>query len=115
MAERQDTQPDETEHPRNPPDAVINSRARNQAFWSYLGPLIALFAILAIALIYWLGRAPGRAPGDTSPNPIGTSGDQVEPAPSPNFESGGQDPRPHPRTTQEELERKGGTELEGQR
>lgn len=115
MAERQDTQPEETEHPRNPPNAVVNQRARSQAFWSYMGPLIALFAILAVALIYWMGRGPGREPGNSSPSPIGTSGAQGEPTPSPNFESGGQDPRPHPSTTREELERKGVIEPEGQR
>lgn len=114
MAERQDPHYEETEHPRNPPNAIVNPQSRRTAFWSYATPLIVLFVIIAVALVYWLARAPGRAPGDNALRPIGTSGSQ-QPAPSPNFESGGQDPRPHPSTTRKELERKGGNEPEGER
>ena len=47
---------EDTVDPRNPPNSVINPHVRTTAFWAYLGPILAMFIIIGIALIYWMTR-----------------------------------------------------------
>lgn len=42
---------------------------------TYLGPIVVLFVIIGLALLYWAPREPGRDLDDTTLNPsIGTTG-----------------------------------------
>ena len=109
MAERQDARYEETTDPHNPPQAVVNPQARNTAFWSYLGPLIAVFAIIALALAYWSGRGSGGERDGNTLNPsIGTTGERIDDnKPARDLEQGGGDPAPRPGSTQQELEERG--------
>ena len=109
MAEQQDPHYEETENHRNPPNAVINPRARSQAFWSYMGPMIALAAVMAIALIYWLGRPPGRDHDENTLNPsTGTTGEKLrDNNPATDRDQGGFDPAPKPDNTRDELKDRG--------
>lgn len=96
MADRQneqrDTQRDETVSSQNPPNAVLQPEVRTATFWLYLGPLIAIFVIVGIALLYWTTR-------DGQPN------EPVEPATGTSGESpGGFNPDPRPDSPQEERE-----------
>lgn len=88
----------ETEDPRNPPNAVVNPAVRATALWAYLGPIVGLFVIVAIALLYWMTH--DSRPDDQVPaaDTIGTSG-AVTP--------GRSDPAPRPNSTREEIERRG--------
>jgi|SRR4051812_7903257 len=94
---------EETNDPNLPPNVMVNKTTRNNAFWSYMGPVIALFVIFAIAMVYWMSRNDGTRPnGDNQV--IGTSGetggtDQKE---------GGFQPAPKPGNTGDEVEHRGG-------
>jgi hypothetical protein len=104
MAERRDdldarTNYDETRHPDNPPNSVLSRPARNAALWSYLGPVIVLFVIVGVALIYWSNRGPSVAEREGHDQAVGTSGETTP---------GGFNPDPKPSSTRDELERRGG-------
>ena len=109
MAEARDPQYGETEHPRNPPQAVTNRGARGAALRSYLGPIVVLFVILGLALLYWARRDPGRDFDDNTLNPTtGTTGEQLKnDEPARELNQGGGDPAPRPDSTQEELKDRG--------
>jgi hypothetical protein len=109
MAERQDPRYEETDDPRNPPNAVTNKGARRAAVWAYLGPIIALFVIIGIAMLYWARRDPGRVHDENSLNPaIGTSGEKLkDDNSSRDLEQGGGDPRTRPGNTADELKNRG--------
>ena len=109
MAERDDTQYDETDDPHNPPESVTNRHVRREALWSFLGPVIVLAVILGLAMIYWGRREPGREIGDRNLNPaIGTTGDQPkEDNATPDFQQGGGDPARRPDSTADELKQRG--------
>lgn len=53
---------EETVHPENPPNVVLQPRVRRAALWIYLGPLIVIAVIIAIAFLYWANR--NRRPDD---------------------------------------------------
>jgi len=111
MAEPRDPHYEETEHPRNPPEAVLTRRVRRSALGSYLGTLVVLFVIIGLALLYWSSRGPGQSRDDNTLRPeIGTTGEQRQNgAPSRDLTQGGGDPAPRPGSTQEELEFPGDT------
>jgi len=44
---------DETTQPQNPPNSVLNRDARRAAVLSYFVPVVVLFAVIGIALVYW--------------------------------------------------------------
>lgn len=95
------TERDETVDPRNPPNSVVNSAVRTTALWAYLGPIVGLFVIVAIVLLYWMARDSRPDDETLGSEPVGTAG-TVTP--------GGREPAPHPKNTQEELKRRGNLE-----
>jgi hypothetical protein len=111
MTERREPHYEETEHPRNPPNAVLNRGARNAALRSYLGPIIILFIIVGLALLFWVRRAPGRDADDNTLNPAtGTTGEQLKDNnPARDLSQGGGDPAPKPDSTSDELKDRGDT------
>jgi hypothetical protein len=110
MAERQEGQTperyEETNHPRNPPNSVVNRDVRSAALRAYIGPLIALFVVVGLALIYWANRGPVY----TDPHDgVGTTGhDVVGERGNDNDTPGGSDPAPRPDSTRDELQFRGG-------
>jgi hypothetical protein len=92
--------------PQNPPTSVVNPRVRRAALWTYVGPLVAFFVAVGVALGYFATRPPDRQTTDDDrqaleerePNAIGTTGD-----PRP----GGHSPDPVPATPREEIEERG--------
>jgi hypothetical protein len=108
MVERQDPHYEDTEAPRNPPNAVTNRDARRQALWSYLGPIIILFVIIGIAMIYWARREPGRTNDDRTLNPaIGTTGERLGDENQSGYPQDGGDPNRRPANTADELKYRG--------
>src|SRR5688572_12229885 len=105
MVEPRDPQYEETEHPRNPPQAVLNRGARSAALKSFLAPIVVLFIILGLALLYWVRRDPGRDFDDDTLNPTtGTTGERLkDDNPARDLNQGGGDPAQQPDNTQEEL------------
>jgi hypothetical protein len=101
---------EETQDPRNPPASVANDAVRGLALKAYLGPLVALFIVVGLGLIYWANRSPVRDDADAT---VGTTGQQAERtvdavgergnADSP----GGTNPTPRPDSTRDELESRG--------
>jgi hypothetical protein len=80
-----DRQYDETTHPRNPPNSVLSQPARRAAVWSYFVPVVVLFAVIGIALVYWSNQ-PRYTDVANEPSEIGTTGRTnggFEPAPRP--------------------------------
>jgi hypothetical protein len=94
---------EDTTNPRNPPQSVADPAVRRAAFWSYVGPLAALFIVIGIALIYWANRGPVDSEG---PDQIGTTGEQQDTV-GDSGTSGGFDPQSRPDSTADELERRG--------
>jgi hypothetical protein len=82
----------ELNDPKNPPQSVLRPEARRAALLSYLGPVVALFAIVGIALIYWSNRGPVRPDERRERDAVGTVG---------------ADPSPRFRTTEDELQYRG--------
>lgn len=98
---------DETVDPRNPPRAVINPRARSKALYVYLGGVILLFLVVALAFLSWPGVDRDVARIDTiEPQPVPTTGERLP---------GGGQPGGTPGSTAGELERRGaGESIRGQ-
>lgn len=117
MAERDDRPRELSQHPydphdphdpHDPPEAVANRRIRRTALWTYLGPIVVLAVILGIAMLFWVRHEPGRAPGERSLNPIGTTGATPKDANEAQYpQSGGGDPARRPANTADELKEKG--------
>lgn len=102
MAE-QETPPnyDETSEPQNPPNSIVNKGARRAFLTSYLGPLVVLFVIVGLGLIFWSNRGPSEPDRDATQVGVGTSGENGP---------GAFDPRPRASNTKEELESRGGVD-----
>lgn len=90
---------DDTRHPDNPPNSVLSHSARRGALWSYLGPIVVLFVIMGLGLAYWSLRRPAAAERPDRDQAIGTSGETTP---------GGDTPQPHPNSTADELQFRGG-------
>jgi hypothetical protein len=93
----------ETTDPRNPPNSMVSRETRRAAFWSYFGPVLALFVIVGIALIYWANRGPAPRERVDVGDAIGTAGERSPGESSP----GGFEPQGRPGSTRDELERRG--------
>jgi hypothetical protein len=86
---------DGTTDPKNPPDAVLNKTARRAAVWSYFVPIVVLFVVIGVALVYWSLRAPHSEAADRTE--VGTVGRP----------DGGFDPKPRPDTPRDEIKFRG--------
>lgn len=101
MAEQRDNRgvqaSDETTHPQNPPNSVLSKGARRAAVWSYFVPVVVLFAVIGLALVYWSNQ-PRRADVPNEPSEIGTTGQT----------DGGFNPTPRPNDASDEIKYRGG-------
>lgn len=100
MAEQQNDwraqERDELHDPSNPPNALLREESRNRALMSYLVPVVILFVIIGLGLIYWSTRQPGDDFRDS--DTVGTTGEKTP---------GGSDPLPEFGETRDELEFRG--------
>ena len=88
---------EETNEPQNPPNSVLSKGARRAAVWSYFVPVVALFVVAGIALLYWANQ-PGRSQANEQQrSEIGTAG----------REDGGFDPAPKPDDVRDEIQFRG--------
>src|SRR4051794_19082992 len=98
---------EDTTDPQNPPNSVANRDVRRSALRAYLGPLVALFVIAGVALIYWANRSPVM---HSDPAEVATTGqDVVGERGNSSDTPGGFDPQGHASSTSDEIERRGGT------
>jgi hypothetical protein len=94
---RTDREPEELNDPKNPPQSVLKPEVRRAALMSYLGPVVALFAVVGIVLIYWSNRGPVSSDVQRQRDAVGTIGSSP----------GGTDRTPRFRTTDDELRYRG--------
>src|SRR5687767_2246282 len=87
---RTDRESEELNDPKNPPQSVLKPEVRRAALMSYLGPVVALFAVVGIILIYWSNRGPVSSDEPRERDAVGTIG---------NNSPGGADPASRARTT----------------
>ena len=112
MAEPQDGRQtperyEETLDPRNPPNSVANREVRRTALRVYLWPLVALFIVVGLALIYWANRGPVF---NDPQEGVGTTGDRqdvVGERGNDDDTPGGINPDPRPDSTVDELKFRG--------
>lgn len=71
----------------DPPYAVVRPAARRIALLSYLGPVIVLFAVVGIALIYWVNRGAVAPNGQRDRDAVGTFGRDGGGTADPDFDS----------------------------
>jgi hypothetical protein len=90
--------PDTSSDPGMPPGAFQRPEVARGAILSYIGPIIVLFAVVGVALIYWVNREPFPIRSTDERGAVGTSGQ---------FTQGGGDPRPPFRSTTNEIETRG--------
>jgi hypothetical protein len=88
--------------PGLPPRVMTSKKTINSAFWSYMGPVLALFVVFGIALLYWMNHHPATHPDDEGQT-IGTSGEAAG-----ERRDGGSDPAPRADSTKDEIQRRGG-------
>jgi hypothetical protein len=98
MAKENTERSDEITDPNNPPRVLLRPGARRAALWSYLGPVIALFVIVGVAMIYWMNRGPSASDVRVDEAAVGTVGRD-----SP----GGGDPNPAFKSPDDELKYRG--------
>lgn len=98
MAKEHTDRSDEITDPQNPPQVLLKPEARRAAVWSYLGPVIALFVIVGVAMVYWVNRGPGVHDARTDQTAIGTVGRDAP---------GGGDPQGPFKSTEDELKYRG--------
>jgi hypothetical protein len=88
----------DTNSPKNPPQSLMRREVRRFAVMSYLGPVIVLFVVIGIALIYWANRSPIPSPEPNDLDTAGTAGFQPQ---------GGSGARPKFDSTADELKYRG--------
>ena len=109
MDEAPERRYEDTVQPSNPPNSVVGPAVRRTAVFTYVGILIATFAIVALAFLYFAARdeqqsvLAGNAP---EPTALGTSGERMPREGAP----GGFDPAPDFDSTRAELEFRGAGE-----
>jgi uncharacterized protein YdeI (BOF family) len=80
--------------------ATSRSGPREVGLIGYVGPVVVLIVVVAVALTYWAGRDP-TIPGDT--------GEEHAPGSLAEQKPGGSDPQPGFESTKEEFEYRGAT------
>lgn len=94
---------EETTDPLNPPNSLMNRPVRRAVVWSYFVPIVVLFVVIGVALLYWSNRTSPRYPDNRGEgaSAVGTVGaGQLS-------KEGGFDPAPRPRSTGSEIESRG--------
>lgn len=88
---------EETTQPQNPPNSVLNKDARRAAVMSYFVPVVILFVVLGVVLVYWSNQPAhsGNEPRDQ--REIGTAG-----------RTDGGNPEPQPDNPRDEIKYRGG-------
>jgi len=87
--------------PKNPPDAMLTKPVRRAAVWSYFAPIVVLFVVIGVALVYWSSRSPHSDARGTDRTEVGTGG----------REDGGFDPGPKSNDTRDEIKFRGGDDF----
>jgi hypothetical protein len=108
MAELSPRNPDPNA-PQNPPNSVVNRNVRRTALRTYVGPLIALFVVVGLALLYWASRPPvteraANSVEQEDQNVAGTAGERNPDEHSP----GGFEPQRKPESTRAEVRHRTG-------
>jgi hypothetical protein len=108
MAEYSPRDPDPNA-PQNPPQSVANRDVRRTALRTYLLPIVGLFLVIGLALLYWASRPPvseraANQPSREDPNVAGTAGERNPDDNSP----GGHEPQRTPDSTADEIQHRGG-------
>lgn len=96
---------EDTRQANNPPNSMLAPSTRRAALWSYLGPVVVLFVVIGIALIYWANRGPALQERGDIEQAVGTAG---------NTTPGGFEPQGRPESTRDEIERRGGVDTRPQ-
>ncbi|HTM05227.1 MAG TPA: hypothetical protein VL173_17075 [Vicinamibacterales bacterium] len=80
---------------------MISKGARRAAVWSYFAPIVVLFLVIGVALVYWVSRPTQRADRPEQPRrdpaTVGTFGS----------DQGGFDPATRPGDVRAEIRRRG--------
>jgi hypothetical protein len=85
---------DETTAPQNPPNIMLSKETRRAAVWSYFVPVVVLFLVVGVALVYWANQPRHRGTDADDRAEIGTTGRT----------DGGFDPKPKPNNTGDEIQ-----------
>jgi hypothetical protein len=106
---------DDTMKPSNPPRSLLSRSTRRKVVLTYVGPIIALFVVIALGFGYWYHRTSSATPSSERTYAVGTTGEVggdngykygYEPGSTP----GGYDPQDvvgHRDNTASELHRRG--------
>ena len=73
----------ELHDPSNPPNALLREESRNRALMSYVVPIVILFVIVGLGLIYWATRGPVIDDERRDERTIGTTGERAPDATEP--------------------------------
>ena len=89
---------EDTTDPKNPPNSVLTKEARRAAVWSYFAPIVVLFVVIGVALLYWSNRPAHSDTKQPGRSEVGTVGS----------EQGGFEPHPAPDNARDEVKFRGG-------
>jgi len=89
---------EETTNPKNPPNSVTHKGARRAAVWSYFVPIVVLFVVIGVGLLYWSNRSARSDGNEIKRSEVGTVGST----------EGGFDPHPPPDNARDEIKFRGG-------
>jgi hypothetical protein len=88
---------EETTEPQNPPNSVLSKDARRATVLSYFVPIVVLFVVVGIALVYWSNQPEHSQTQDRDRSEIGTVGRT----------DGGNQPETRPDTVRDEIQYRG--------
>jgi hypothetical protein len=89
---------EETRAPENPPNSVLSKGARRATVLSYFVPVVVLFVVVGIALVYWSNQPEHSQTPDRDRSEIGTVGRT----------DGGSQPEARPDNARSEIQYRGG-------
>jgi hypothetical protein len=89
---------EETMEPQNPPNSVLSKDARRATVLSYFVPVVLLFVVVGIALVYWSNQPEHSQSQDRDRTEIGTAGRT----------DGGGPPEERPGSARDEIQYRGG-------